>query len=163
FKVTVDLTDGVASGDLSVGTDNLVSIERVLGSQFSDTLIGTVDTFAELVGSKGGDTITGSGTGDIASYAGYYDSPAGVDANLGAGTASDGLGGTDTLKNIEWVTGSGFNDTITGSSAANTFTGGAGNDSLVGGAGIDTAVFSGNLAGYLVTFDGLGGATVKDT
>src|SRR6266851_6357939 len=64
--------------------------------------------------------------------------PAGVTANLATGTASNGYGGTDTLANIENVTGSAFNDVLIGDAGDNVLTGGAGNDTLTGGGGNNT-------------------------
>uniref|UniRef100_UPI00262CFEA3 calcium-binding protein n=1 Tax=Novosphingobium sp. TaxID=1874826 RepID=UPI00262CFEA3 len=46
--------------------------------------------------------------------------------------------GTDTLSEIENVTGSRFNDSLTGSDSANVLSGGLGNDTLMGGDGADT-------------------------
>ncbi len=132
-KVTVDLTDATAFGDLSVGSDSLESIERVLGSQFSDSITGNVAIFAELTGSKGNDTIDGAGNG----YASYYDSPGAVTASLATGTATDGWGTTDKLSNLDGLTGSAFADKLTGSADANTLDGGAGNDTITGGFGND--------------------------
>ena len=108
------------------------------GSAFNDTLTGSdnasgVETFE---GREGNDSINGGGGTDQADY--YY-AKAGVTVNLATGIASDGLGGTDTLVNIEDVRGSrDFNDSITGSALANTLEGKGGNDTLNGGAGNDT-------------------------
>ncbi len=53
-------------------------------------------------------------------------------------------------------------DAINGGDGNDTLTGGPGNDVLNGGQGTDTAVFSGNLADYLVTDNGDGTYTVAD-
>ena len=124
-----------------VGTDTLRNIESVRGSQFSDTLTGSnIASEETLEGRAGNDTIDGRGGLDRASY---NSSVAGVTVALGLigadGSAQDGWGGTDTLRNIENVTGSrDFNDTITGNELANTLDGQGGNDTLNGGAGDDT-------------------------
>jgi Ca2+-binding RTX toxin-like protein len=139
------------------------------GSQFSDSFLGNAGIFAEFVGSKGNDTIDGAGNG----YASYYDSPGAVSASIASasGTASDGWGTTDSLKNLLGLTGSDFNDTLTGNGSANTLdggkgddllTGGLGNDSIVGGLGTDTAVFSGKSVDYQITDIGGGLITVTD-
>ena len=47
-------------------------------------------------------------------------------------------GGTDTLRNIEGIRGSDFDDTLTGDAAANLIEGGDGDDLLTGNAGDDT-------------------------
>ena len=63
---------------------------------------------------------------------------------------------------IENATGGAGNDTLIGNAIANilnggagndTLTGGGGNDTLIGGLGTDTAVFSGNKANYLISYD----------
>jgi hypothetical protein len=110
-KVTVDLTDTTVVGDISVGTDRLFDVERILGSQFSDSIKGAAGIVAELVGSMGADTIDGAGSG----YAGYYDSPGAVTASLATGTATnDGWGTKDTLSNLVGLSGSDFNDSLVG-------------------------------------------------
>ncbi len=70
---------------------------------------------------------------------------------------------TDTLTNIENVTGSAFDDTITGNESANFLEGGAGSDTINGGAGNDLLVGGsgdGSLAGGAGddTIDGGAGA-----
>ena len=116
---------------------------------FDDTLIGGADDFFEaFLGWAGNDFIDG-GTGfDDASYS--FD-PAGVTVNLLTGTATDGFGDTDTLRNIEGVIASEFDDLLTGSALDNDFFGlggfdvlygGAGNDFIDGGLGIDAASYS---------------------
>jgi Ca2+-binding RTX toxin-like protein len=61
----------------------------------------------------------------------------GVNVDLGAGTATDGWGDTDTLNSIERVTGTRFDDVIVGDGARNDFEGGVGNDTLRGASGDD--------------------------
>jgi hypothetical protein len=64
-----------------------------------------------------------------------------------AGVTLNGDGGPNTL------VGTAEADTINGLGGNDTLTGGGGNDAIDGGAGIDTAVFSGNLADYQVTYN----------
>ena len=60
--VTVDLEAGTASGDATVGTDTLNSIENAIGGAGGDTLTG--DGAANRIeGGGGGDILTG-GAGD---------------------------------------------------------------------------------------------------
>jgi len=62
-----------------------------------------------------------------------------VQVSLALTTAqATGGSGSDTLLNVENLTGSPFADTLTGNSANNTLSGGAGNDILDGGLGNDT-------------------------
>lgn len=57
---------------------------------------------------------------------------------LAAGTALDTFGATDTISNVENVTGTSRNDIVFGSSADNRLDGGDGSDYLEGGDGNDT-------------------------
>lgn len=136
--VQVDLAAGTATG--GDGNDTLININAIDGSTHDDVLLGSdVTTRIEIFrGREGNDVIDGRGGIDQVRY---DNSPAGVVVNLALGTASDGFGGTDTLRNIEEVRGSAHDDRITGSAVNELFYGNAGNDSLDGGAGIDTAGF----------------------
>lgn len=145
--VFVNLTTGQALDGFG-GTDNLVSIHYVRGSASGDTLLGGAGA-DRFVGRGGNDTIDG---GQGLNRADYLDSPAGVNVSLAAGTAADGYGTTDTLRNIQDVAGSEFADTLRGNGAANTLLGrggddllegGNGNDLLDGGPGRDTVDMSG--------------------
>jgi Ca2+-binding RTX toxin-like protein len=142
--VTVNLATGTANDGLG-GTDTLIGIENVKGGTGNDSLTGDAaanrleggagnDT---LVGGAGDDTLDGGDGTDLLSYAGNAANQP-INVNLASGTAADGLGGTDTLLNIENVQGGAGNDTITGNSGANLLIGGLGRDSLIGGAGSDT-------------------------
>jgi Ca2+-binding RTX toxin-like protein len=138
--VTIDLsqTGAQATGQ---GTDTLATIENVLGSQFSDTLIG--DSSANVLngatgdntfdGREGPDELSGSIGVDTVTYA---QAPAGVAANLTTGVASGGFG-DDTLAGIDNLVGSPFADTLTGSATANLITGLGGVDTISALAGAD--------------------------
>jgi Ca2+-binding RTX toxin-like protein len=121
--VTVDLSKGTATGQ---GTDTLRNIQNVIGSSRNDTIIG----------SAGNNVIDGGAGTDTVSFAGVA---AAVTVNLVTGTATGQ--GSDTLLNIENVTGSSLNDTITGN---------AGNNVIDGGVGIDTVRFDGVAAAVTV-------------
>ncbi|MEX2648191.1 MAG: Ig-like domain-containing protein, partial [Alphaproteobacteria bacterium] len=128
-----------------------------------------------LIGGSGNDFLDGGTGNDTASFSGVM-GPTGVVVNLAAGTATGE--GNDTLNDIENVVGSDFDDNLTGDASGNSLDGGLGNDQLAGangndildggnaddvieggtgndqlfgGDGDDTAVFSGNLADYLVS------------
>nr|WP_244645794.1 M10 family metallopeptidase [Bradyrhizobium campsiandrae] len=69
----------------------------------------------------------------------------------------------DARSYIDNATGGSGNDTIIGNAIANvlkggagndTITGGGGNDTIDGGPGTDTAVYSGNRANYLISYNG---------
>lgn len=88
-----------------------------------------------LFSGLGNDTILGAAGVDAASY---VCSPDGVTADLAAGTAT-GMG-SDTLSDVQDLTGSDNDDTLTGNALDNTITGGLGDDTLAGGAGDDTVM-----------------------
>ena len=69
--------------------------------------------------------------------AAYNHDPAGVWVNLNKGKATDGWGGTDTLKSIEMARGSHFDDTLIGSNVRNHLRGLDGDDMLNGLKGRD--------------------------
>ncbi len=134
-RVTLGGTSAGTAADGFGGTDTLINIEAVRGSNFNDVLTGSDSgAFESFEGREGNDVIDGKGGVDRADYA---SSTAGVSVNLAAGTAADGFGGTDTLVGIENVRGSSFADVITGDTNDNVLQGGAGNDQISGGAGDD--------------------------
>lgn len=148
--ITVTL-GGTASGTASDGwggTDRLINIEDVRGSAFGDTLTGSDSgVYESFEGMAGNEVIDGKGGRDRASY---DSSPAAINVNLATGVALDGFGGTDTLRNIEEVRGSAFNDTIVGDGKANFLEGRLGDDTLDGGAGHDFAIYSNSSGGVTV-------------
>jgi RTX calcium-binding nonapeptide repeat (4 copies) len=152
--------DGTVSDGFG-GTDVLRNIEGVRGSTFNDALTGS-DTaaFESFEGLNGDDTIDGLGGTDRVDY---NLARGAVNVNLSTGTASDGYGNTDTLRNIEDVRGSrDFADNLTGNAGANRLAGLGGNDTIDGGAGADTAVFTGLRAGYTFVKSATGSAVVTD-
>lgn len=121
--VSADLNTGVATGE---GTDSMVGIEDLEGSQFGDTLIGNAaaNFFFPL---GGDDVVTG---GDGFDFVSFDSSPNPVTVDLTAGTATGE--GTDTLAGIEDAAGTANGDSITGDANANALLGLEGNDSLFG-------------------------------
>ena len=93
---------------------------------------------AAAAGQQGNDHITGL---DPSAQAGYWDSPAGIDADLSTGRVSDGFGTIDTLVNVHQLAGSRFGDKVTGSSQANKLWESSGNDLYDGGAGEDVVIY----------------------
>jgi len=169
--VDVNLGTGLASG--GDGSDTLLGVEGVLGSQFDDTLSGDAadNGFAGL---EGNNFVDGASGRDFVWY-GWVEGP--VTANLATGQAS-GSWGSDTLIGIEELIGSEFfadvlvgdaadnviegmggndslaggdgNDKLFGEDGDDTLDGGAGDDILDGGNGADVAVFSGSIDDYLI-------------
>ena len=143
--VSVNLATGIASDGYS-GTDTLLGIENITGSNFSDNLTGDANT-NDFFGEDGNDTIDGQGGTDRANY---IDSISGVTVNLTTGIASDGYGGTDTLLGIENITGSNYSDNLTGDANANKFWGADGNNIIDGLGGNDTVSYADAPAGVTV-------------
>ena len=127
--VTVSLAVTAAQDTGGAGTDTLVGIENLTGSDFADTLTGdaganvinALDGDDTLNGGAGDDTLDGGDGNDTASY---EDAASGVTVSLAIATAQETDGaGTDTLMHIENLTGSAFNDTLTGDAGANVING----------------------------------------
>jgi Ca2+-binding RTX toxin-like protein len=135
--VSVDLSQTGPQATGGAGTDTLLNIENVTGSKYADTLMGD----------GGNNVLNGGGGVDTVSYA---NAAAGVTVDLSLTAAQDtGGAGVDTLKSLENLTGSTFDDVLKGSLAANVIDGGAGNDTIVGGGGKDT-LFGGDGADHFV-------------
>lgn len=144
--VNVDLVNGQAADGYGT-SDTLLNIEGVRGSAWNDTLLGgnaASDTLEVFTGHAGDDFIDGGSGFDRVDYT---TSTYGAYVDLASGFAWDGLGGSDTLLNIEAARGTAVNDTLIGSLGANELSGDAGddlidggeeNDTLIGGAGADT-------------------------
>ena len=148
--ITVHLAAGTVTGDATVGTDTLISVEAVRGTNFADTYdatgfsgtsanAGSLGTFNEVTGEGGDDTIIGNGNTRIS----FTNATAGVTVDIAAGTASgDASVGTDHFTGVNAVMGSMFADTLSGSAGNETFTGLGGNDVIDGRGGFDTVSYN---------------------
>jgi VCBS repeat-containing protein len=185
--ITVHLADnashtgGSVTGDGSVGTDTLQSIELVTGSNFADTYdatgfsatssnagstvtSNTAGMFNEFEGRGGNDIITGNGTTRVS----YFHATSGVtvtfdgnswnpafNPNGGAsGTATgDASTGTDTFTGVYNVRGSNFNDVFHGSNNPSGTT-----EEFEGAGGNDLIDGGGGFdrADYSLVHDGIG-------
>jgi Ca2+-binding RTX toxin-like protein len=142
YATTWDLTGGLHitgddSGDTLYGT---AYADTITGGSGSDYIYGNGgdDTLIGGAGNNHLDGGTGTNTVD------YSHASAAVAVDLSSGSTSDnGEGGSDTLANIQNVTGSAYDDTITGDSNDNILYGAGGNDMLTGGDGADCFVFKG--------------------
>ena len=154
---------GIITGDLSVGTDTLRSVELVRGTQFNDVYnaanfgavgflalitnnVGDLGTFNQFEGMGGNDTITGNGNTRLD----YNFALAAVTVDLAAGTGHSTIAdnadvGNDTitiLGSVNSIRGSSYNDSLSGSGNNEYFVGGYGDDSVDGRGGFDRAVYS---------------------
>ena len=150
--IHLDLSSGIVTG--GSGTDQLLSIEAVIGSNYADTLLGSEGNdwiYPDALGDNGAgtnfkiggaDTIDGKGGIDTVKYTNTQDDdgfmPTGIVADLSQGTVIDPAGNTDQLSNIENISGSSYEDFITGDNEANHLEGRGGNDVLYGLGGDDT-------------------------
>jgi len=162
--VKVNLASGInaygqASGSATDSwgtTDTLTSFERVLGSNYADTITGNSSS-DDLRGNagddwfgmtSGNDTIYGGETtetlGDTIDY--FYATSAGVNVDLSTYSSVGTDFGTDLIYEIENVSGSLFTDTMTGDGYANTLIGRSGNDTLIAGSGADVLYGDDNSA-----------------
>jgi Ca2+-binding RTX toxin-like protein len=112
----------------------LANVDTLLGNGGNDTLLGG-DSNDLLNGGAGNDTMNGGNQVDTVSYAG---ATAAVTVALVAGAQATGGSGSDTISNVENLTGSSHSDTLTGDGAVNVLTGGNGGDTLNGLGGNDT-------------------------
>ena len=154
-----DLLDGGS------GSDNL------FGGAGNDTLLGGSGDDYGLVPGSGDDLIDGGAGDDTVDYEDQGNDPAGpvtrgVEVNLTEGIAIDGWNGSDTLNDIENITGSALDDILIGDDRQNDLEGRTGDDVLEGRGGDDElAGEEGNDlldggAGSDVVFGGPGNDTV---
>ena len=154
--ISVHLAAGQVVGGVNTGTDTLLSVEGITGTDFSDTYdatgfsgsstnAGSNGTFNEFEGRGGNDTIIGNGNTRVA----FYNATAGVTVTLGVGgiigsgtSTGDASVSSDTFTGVNAVRGSSFNDIITGDDGGNTLDGRAGADIINGAGGNDTIIFS---------------------
>jgi Ca2+-binding RTX toxin-like protein len=174
--ITVNLAAGIVTGDASIGTDTLISVEAIRGTDLADTYnaagftsdtaptpsanAGSGSNFNEFEGMGGNDTITGNGNTRVS----YDNATAGVTVTLGLNGSGSATGddsvGTDTfISGVSRVRGSDFDDTITGNGGNNFIEGQGGNDTLTGGNGLDRFIYSAVNDGldHIVDFSGHGG------
>ncbi|GIT91415.1 hemolysin [Jannaschia pagri] len=132
----------------------------VVGGAQAEVLRG-LDGDDTLDGGAGNDTIDGGDGVDTWRASGTL----GVDVDLGAATARDGSGDTDTLVSVEWAEGAAGDDSLSGSLDANRLSGAGGSDTLTTFGGGDT-LDGGSGSDSLTALDGanlLVGGSGNDT
>jgi serralysin len=130
--VTASLANRAINRGEAAG-DSYLSIERLRGGRFDDTLIGNSRSNV-LEGVTGADILNGRGGFD---FARYKSAPAGVTASLENPAINTGHATGDTYISIEGLQGSDFNDVLVGNAGANILVGGRGADALDGRDGFD--------------------------
>ncbi len=167
--ITVSLgAVATVAGGAEVGTDALVGIERVFGSDFADSFVadGNFDNgdasgiefrnlFNAFRGGGGDDTITGNGFTRVE----YIDSDDAIDADLSIGIinsiASLGNVGVDSVAGVFEVRGSDFADNLIGSdidplAGFESFIGESGADFIDGAGGFDRVSYITSTTGVFV-------------
>ena len=174
--VTVNLGITTAQNTGGAGTDTLISIEKLVGSAFNDTLTGDGGNNT-LDGGAGADTLTG-GLGDDTYYVDNVNDNVIEADNAGSDRIFSSVSYALTGRIVEFLsltgtanidaTGNGRVNTLTGNDGNNILSGlgggdrmlgGAGNDTLIGGAGNDTLT-GGDGADTFVFDSALGSSNV---
>jgi Ca2+-binding RTX toxin-like protein len=163
--LSVDGLNGTASG-AGIGTDVLINIEMVIGSNFNDVIRGSNRNVSELFrGGLGDDTIYGgaiNGTDLGNNFVDYRNANGSVQATLiNRNGSSTGADGNDVFFGIMGLLGSAFNDVLTGDEHNNFIEGRGGDDTLHGGGGIDTISYGGATGSVTVNLSS-GTATGAD-
>ena len=148
---------GIVSNGTDVGTDVIVGIERIIGTDAADSFVVGSDfvsdftDYVEFEGRGGDDTIIGNGATRIA----YRAAAGGVTVDLASGIATGGASvGIDSFTDVNQAVGSAFDDTLTGSNSSDdTLLGGAGTDHLDGRGGFDLVDYGEAAAGVTADLD----------
>ena len=145
--VSVDLAVTEAQNTGGAGTDVLTGIERLIGSDFGDTLAGN-NKSNRIDGGAGADTMTG-GTGNDTYVVDNAGDTVMEDANSGSDVIESSVSYVlpDNIERLHLTgtedidaTGNDGNNELKGNDGDNRLDGGAGRDTMYGGLGDDTYV-----------------------
>lgn len=140
YSITGQIRDGF--GNLDVVRD----IERVVGTRYDDTFIGS-HVRNVFSGGQGVDRYDGQGGEDAINFGrvtGEIEPRSGIVVNLGLATGqirNDGFGNVETALSIEHVWGTALNDRVRGGSNDEELWLADGRDTMTGGGGVDTFVW----------------------
>jgi Ca2+-binding RTX toxin-like protein len=136
--------DGILGTAGEAIDDQLIGIQRIIGTTSADIIYGNTGTTTTETGAgndiffaaSGAELFDGgTGSGDVANYSNATgDVQISLDGTLGVGSYAAG----DRLTLVEEIVGSAFNDIISGYTTADTLRGGDGNDTLTGSGGDDS-------------------------
>ncbi|MBR1257947.1 calcium-binding protein [Bradyrhizobium sp. AUGA SZCCT0240] len=144
--VTVSLEAGTATGH---GSDTLIGIENITGSNQADSLTG--DAGANVINGGAGNDLMAGGLDNDAYFVDSVGDVVVENADSGTDTVLSSVSYVlgSTLENLTLLDGAGAingtgnagNNTIIGNSSSNVLNGGFGNDILTGGLGVDADFF----------------------
>jgi Ca2+-binding RTX toxin-like protein len=140
MRANVDGSGTVVSGHAGLINDTFTYADTFVGTSEDDVFFGGTAEEESFGGGSGNDYINGGSladsSDDIADY-GLETGGVGIIADLRIGEVRDTYGYTDTLVNIEGITGTQHADYIIGDAGQNQFYGYEGSDTLIGGGGDD--------------------------
>ncbi|SCZ69717.1 Hemolysin-type calcium-binding repeat-containing protein [Epibacterium ulvae] len=134
-SVSANLAENTVTGS-DIGTDVLVNIDNVLGSDQSDIIRSNAND-NWLAGGAGADTLYGGAGSDILDFY-FNDTGYGLEIDLARETVVDGSGAVDTFYDFEGVAGTSYSDLIRGDNGDNRLLGYSGDDRLYGLEGADS-------------------------
>ena len=131
--VFINLATGSHRGGDAQG-DTIFNVENIMASDYNDILTGDAED-NEMEGGGGADIIEGGDGVDTVSYEGSSEA---VEINLVTGEHQGGDAEGDTIREVENIIGSAYDDTLIGDSEDNVVEGGGGDDFIEGGDGADS-------------------------
>ncbi|WP_282096737.1 calcium-binding protein [Epibacterium ulvae] len=134
-SVSANLAENTVTGS-DIGTDILVNIDNILGSDQSDIIRGNAND-NWLAGGASADTLYGGAGSDILDFY-FNDTGYGLEIDLARETVVDGSGAVDTFYDFEGVAGTSYSDLIRGDNGDNRLLGYSGDDRLYGLEGADS-------------------------
>lgn len=148
-RLETSFASGSIKGTIRDGfgqVDTVIDIERVVGTQFDDTLLGSRNN-NRFTGGEGKDRYDGGDGFDALDFSWGFSGVAQhrivVDLNRASGQIrDDGFGNLETAKNIESITATNFNDVLKGSNASDEFESLGGKDTMTGRGGSDNFVWN---------------------
>ena len=160
-SVVIDLAAGTVDEDNDgITDDTLISIEKVSGSAYDDTILGGAGA-DNLNGINGDDLVRGAGGNDLIYGGNQNDALYGEEGNdtIRGESGNDALhggAGVDFLvagRDNDTLYGGDGNDTLKGDDGNDVMLGDAGKDTLRGGNGYDTAEYEATSDGFIIWRD----------
>lgn len=140
FDLNANMVSGAANQELK-------NIQNIVGNDGNNTFIGDLNTDNKLIGGAGNDVfIVGGGNANYIdgkegiNTLSYETTAKGINVDLTKGSVTDSMGRNDTVKNINNITGTHFDDILKGDDKDNIIIGNGGNDTLIGMGGNNTLI-----------------------